>query len=304
MKIRKAVFPVAGWGTRFLPATKAQPKEMLPVVDKPIIQYAVEEAVAAGIDQIIMVTAYGKRAIEDHFDSNAELERLLERKGAHDMLAAVRSVSDMAEFCYVRQREQRGLGHAVLITRELVGDEPFAVFLPDDMILCRNGSPGCMQQMIAVYERFRASVLAVERVPRERVAQYGVVDAKPLEDGIYRVADMVEKPSPDEAPSDLRIVGRYILTPEIFDALERTTEGRGGEIQLTDGLRWLLQRQAVYAYLFDGESYDAGSKLGFLVATVQFALQRPDLADDFAEYLRNVQLSLDQPTPHPVDVDT
>lgn len=285
MTIRKAVFPVAGWGTRFLPATKAQPKEMLPVVDKPIIQYAVEEAVAAGINQIIMVTAGGKRAIEDHFDSNAELERTLEAKGAHDLLDLVRAVGRDAEFYYVRQREQRGLGHAVLCARHLVADEPFAVVLPDDMI---DSETPCLKQMVDVYNRYGASVLAVEKVPVERISSYGVVAARPVAPNVSKVDDLVEKPPAAEAPSDLGIVGRYIITPEVFEALAQTTAGRGGEIQLTDGLRRLLSRQAIYAYEFEGQRYDAGSKLGFLIATVQYALKRSDLAEPFRAYLRDI----------------
>ncbi|MHB1005942.1 MAG: UTP--glucose-1-phosphate uridylyltransferase GalU [Chloroflexota bacterium] len=287
MSVRKAVFPAAGWGTRFLPATKAQPKEMLPVVDKPIIQYAVEEAVNSRVQEIIIVTAAGKRAIEDHFDRSLELEHALEKKGAQAMLTEVRSISELAEIYYVRQKEQLGLGHAVLVTRSLVGDEPFAVILSDDLI---DAEVPVLAQMIEVHEKYGASVLAVERVPREQVSSYGIIDAEPVGDRVYRINDLVEKPDPAEAPSNLGIVGRYLLMPAIFSHLEKTQPGKGGEIQLTDALRSLVKEQPIYAYEFVGRRYDAGNKLGFLKATVEMALKRPDLSREFSDYLRGLDL--------------
>jgi UTP--glucose-1-phosphate uridylyltransferase len=285
--IRKAVFPAAGLGTRFLPATKAQPKEMLPLVDKPIIQYAVEEAVASGIESIIIVTGRGKTAIENHFDVAYELERQLEHRRKLDLLEEVRSISDMVDVSYVRQKEPLGLGHAILMARDLVGDQPFAVFLGDDII---HADVPVMQQMIDVYRKHNGPVIAVERVSRSRTSDYGIVAGKPAGDHLYQVTDLVEKPSPEEAPSDLAIIGRYILTPDIFSHLEKTAAGRGGEIQLTDGLRSLLRRRSIYAYRFAGQRYDTGDKLGFLKATVEFALRRPDLGDAFRSYLKDLDL--------------
>jgi UTP--glucose-1-phosphate uridylyltransferase len=285
--IRKAVFPAAGLGTRFLPATKAQPKEMLPLVDKPIIQYVIEEAVASGIANIIIVTGRGKTAIEDHFDVAYELEQMLERRGKTDLLRQVRSISDMIDVSYVRQKEPLGLGHAILMAREMIGNEPFAVFLGDDVI---EGPTPVMRQMIQVYERYACSLVAVEAVSRARTRDYGIVAAERLADRIYKVTDLVEKPPPAEAPSNLAIIGRYILTPEIFPHLEQTRAGRGGEIQLTDGLRSLLKRQAIYAYAFEGKRYDTGDKLGFLKATVEFALRRPDLGGPFRAYLKGLDV--------------
>jgi len=285
--IRKAVFPAAGLGTRFLPATKAQPKEMLPLVDKPIIQYVVEEAVASGIESVIIVTGRGKTAIENHFDVAYELEQLLERRSKLDLLKEVRSISDMISVSYVRQKEPLGLGHAILMARDLVGDEPFAVFLGDDII---HSAIPVMRQLIDVYMKHRAPVIGVERVSRERTADYGIVAARPAGDRLYKVTDLVEKPVPEEAPSDLAIIGRYILTPDIFGHLEKTAAGRGGEIQLTDGLRSLLRRQAIYAWRFHGKRYDTGDKLGFLRATVEFALRRPDLGAAFRDYLQSLDL--------------
>ncbi len=285
--IRKAVFPAAGLGTRFLPATKAQPKEMLPLVDKPIIQYVVEEAVASGIDTIIIVTGRGKAAIENHFDVAYELEQMLEQQAKHDLLKQVRTISDMVKVSYVRQKEPLGLGHAILVARDLVGNEPFAVFLGDDVI---EAPVPAMRQMIEVYERNRCSLVAVEKVSRARTRDYGIVAARPAGDRLYQVTDLVEKPAPSEAPSDLAIIGRYILTPEIFQHLEKTPAGRNGEIQLTDGLRSLLRRQAIYAYRFIGQRYDTGDKLGFLKATVEFALRRPDLGTAFRSYLKGLDL--------------
>jgi UTP--glucose-1-phosphate uridylyltransferase len=287
MRIRKAVLPAAGLGTRFLPATKAQPKEMLPIVDKPTIQYVVEEAAASGIEHIIIVTGRGKNAIEDHFDRSLELQIALERKGNDGQLKEIQRISELASFCYVRQKEPLGLGHAILVTRALVGNEPFAVLLGDDII---DAEVPCLSQMISVFDKYRSSIIAVQQVPREETSSYGIIDHKPVEDSVYRIEDLVEKPTPDTAPSDLAIIGRYILTPEIFDALEQTLPDEGGEIQLTNGLRILLRTQAIYGLAFRGRRYDAGSKLGFLKATVQFALKRPDLAPGFRSYLKTLDL--------------
>jgi UTP--glucose-1-phosphate uridylyltransferase len=287
MAIRKAVFPAAGLGTRFLPASKAQPKEMLPLVDKPIIQYGVEEAVASGVDNIILVTGRGKNAIEDHFDVSVELETFLESRGKKDLLAEIRKISNLINFSYVRQGEPLGLGHAVLVTRNLVGDEPFAVILGDDVIDAR---PPALKQMIDVFEEVRGPVLAVERVPREDVSAYGIIDAEEIRPGVFRIRDLVEKPPRDEAPSNLAIIGRYILTPDIFPALAETAIDRTGEIQLTNGLRRLLQDRPIYGCQIDGVRHDTGNKLGFLKAVVYFALRRPDLADAFRDYLRSIDL--------------
>jgi UTP--glucose-1-phosphate uridylyltransferase len=289
MRIRKAVFPAAGLGTRFLPATKAQPKEMLPLVDKPIIQYVIEEAVAAGLSNIIIVTGRGKNAIEDHFDVSYELEKLLEERGKTELLDQVRAISNMINVSYVRQGETLGLGHAVLMAKDLVGNEPFAVMLGDDII---DSPVPCMKQMVEVFERHGGPVIAVHRVPREEISAYGVIDG--VEEGdsgrVYRIKDMVEKPSADEAPSDLAIIGRYILTPDIFAALESTPRDAGGEIQLTNGLRTLARARTLFGYRFEGVRHDAGNKLGFLKATVEFALKRADLGDAFREYLKTLQL--------------
>ncbi|WP_041979195.1 UTP--glucose-1-phosphate uridylyltransferase GalU [Pyrinomonas methylaliphatogenes] len=287
MKVRKAVFPAAGLGTRFLPATKASPKEMLPLVDKPLIQYVVEEAVASGIESIIIVTGRGKTAIEDHFDISFELEQLLRERGKEELLREVRAISDMARINYVRQREALGLGHAILQARDFVENEPFAVMLADDIV---DAEVPALRQMLDVYERFEAPVLGTMRVAGEAISRFGVLDAEEIEEGVYRVRDMVEKPPFDEAPSDLAIVGRYILTPDIFDEIERTQPGAGGEIQITDAMRALLRRRPFYAVRFRGTRHDAGDKLGFLIATVEFALKRPDLAPEFKEYLRSLKL--------------
>jgi len=288
MKIRKAVVTAAGWGTRFLPATKAQPKEMLPLVDKPMIQYVVEEAVASGIKQIIIVTALGKRAIEDHFDRSFELEYALKQKGNSELLHTLQGITELADICYIRQKEQLGLGHAVLTARELIVDEPFALFLPDDII--ESGVPA-MKQMLRVYNHYNSSVIAVQTITPEESKAYGVVEPKQVEKRIYQVLSLVEKPEPKDAPSNLGIVGRYILTPEIFSMLEKTTPGKGGEIQLTDGLRLLLKKQKIYAYQFEGTRHDTGTPLGFLKASVEFALKRPDLGPKFKEYLRQLKLN-------------
>jgi UTP--glucose-1-phosphate uridylyltransferase len=287
MRIRKAVVPAAGLGTRFLPATKAQPKEMLPIVDKPTIQYVVEEAAASGIEDIIIVTGRGKNAIEDHFDRSLELQLVLEQRGRGDELREIQRISELTSFCYIRQKEPLGLGHAIMVTRALVGREPFAVLLGDDII---DADPPCLRQMVAVFERHRAPIIAVQRVAREETSSYGIIDAKPVGDSVYQIVDLIEKPSPETAPSDLAIIGRYILTPEIFGALEQTQPDARGELQLTDGLKALLGRQPLYGYAFHGCRYDAGSKLGFLKATVQFALKRPDLAPGFRAYLKGLDL--------------
>ena len=288
-KIRKAVFPAAGLGTRFLPATKAQPKEMLPLVDKPIIQYVIEEAIASGLTSIIIVTGKGKNAIEDHFDASYELERHLAQRGQTDVLEQVRAISSMINVSYVRQGEQLGLGHAVLQARDLVGDEPFAVMLGDDII---DAAVPCMRQMMNVYESYGGPVIAVQKVPRSEISAYGVIDGTPEGDSgrLYRIRDMVEKPQADQAPSDLAIIGRYILTPDVFAALEKTPGDKGGEIQLTNGLRDLRRQRALYGCRFEGVRHDAGNKLGFLKATVEFALKRPDLGAPFREYLKSLDL--------------
>ena len=288
-KIRKAVFPAAGLGTRFLPATKAQPKEMLPLVDKPIIQYVVEEAVAAGLTNIIIVTGRGKNAIEDHFDVSYELESLLEERGKTDLLEQVRAISNMISVSYVRQKETLGLGHAVLMAKDLVGDEPFAVMLGDDII---DAPVPCMRQMVDVFEQHEGPVVAVHQVPRSEISAYGVIDGAPEGPGgrLFRVREMVEKPPAAEAPSDLAIIGRYILTPDIFAELEKTPRDKGGEIQLTNGMRSLAQQRPFFAYKFEGRRHDAGNKLGFLKATVEFALKRDDLGAAFRQYLKSLEL--------------
>jgi len=281
--VRKAVIPVAGLGTRFLPATKAQPKEMLPIVDKPVIQYIVEEAVSAGITQVIFVTGRHKRAIEDHFDRNLELERNLEEKGKEELLKIVREIPEIADFIYVRQKEPLGLGHAVLTAEPAVGNEPFAVLLGDDVMVSDSPAIG---QLIEVYERYKCSVVGLEEVPLEDVGKYGIASGKEVESGIYRLDVFVEKPRPEEAPSNLAIAGRYVLTPGIFDALRRTPKGRGGEIQLTDAIRILNEREAVYGRILKGKRYDTGDKIGFLEATVDFALMREDLREPFLKILK------------------
>jgi UTP--glucose-1-phosphate uridylyltransferase len=287
MKVRKGVFPAAGLGTRFLPVTKAQPKEMLPLVDKPTIQYVVEEAVASGLHDLIIVTGRGKRAIEDHFDAAFELEYYLNDRGKVEELAQMKTLSELASVCYVRQKEPLGLGHAILCARSLVGDEPFAVFLGDDII---TASVPCMRQLLDVFERHQGPVIAVERVPRERVHLYGVIAARPLGDNVYEITDLVEKPRAEDAPSDLAIIGRYVLTPDLFAILAEQAPDRRGEIQLTDALRRLRERRPMYALAFEGKRYDTGDKLGFLKATVEFALARPDLADEFRAYLKSLAL--------------
>ena len=286
-RVRKAVFPAAGLGTRFLPATKAQPKEMLPLVDKPIIQYGVEEALASGIDNIILVTGRGKNAIEDHFDVSVELETFLESRNKTDLLAEVRQISSLINVAYVRQGEALGLGHAVLVTRELVGGEPFAVVLADDVL---DAEPAGLKQMVDVFDRVQGPVLAVERVPWDRVSSYGIVEIESESDGIYTIRDVVEKPKREDATSNLAIIGRYILTPDIFEELEITAHDRSGEIQLTNGIRRLLKKRPIYGYEIKGVRHDTGNKLGYLKAVVYFALKRPDLAEEFREYLRSLKL--------------
>jgi UTP--glucose-1-phosphate uridylyltransferase len=283
--IRKAVFPAAGLGTRFLPATKAQPKEMLVLVDKPIIQYGVEEAVRSGVHNIVIVTGRGKNAIEDHFDVAVELESYLQQRGKSEQLAEIRKITEELKVAYVRQGEPLGLGHAVLVTKSLVGDEPFAVILGDDVI---DAEPPALRQMIDVFERVNGPVLLVERVPQDEVSNYGVVaidESVDLGPGVYRIKDLVEKPPLDEAPSNLAIIGRYILTPDIFPALESIAADRTGEIQLTNGLRALLRQRPIYACEVAGVRHDTGNKLGFLKALVYFALKRPELAGPFRRYL-------------------
>jgi UTP--glucose-1-phosphate uridylyltransferase len=289
-KIRRAVFPAAGLGTRFLPATKAQPKEMLPLVDKPIIQYVVEEAVAAGLENLVIITGRGKNAIEDHFDISYELEKILEERGKSSLLSLVRAVSKMVPIAYVRQKEALGLGHAILIARNLMNDEPFAVLLGDDVIVA---DVPCIRQMMDIYEKYESSIVAIMEVPKEETARYGILDGRPMPDSdgrLYEVLDMVEKPPADQAPSNLAIIGRYILTPEVFETLVETGTGSGGEIQLTDGLKRLLGRQKILAYKFQGKRYDAGEKLGYLQATVEFALKNKELGPAFRSYLKSLDL--------------
>jgi len=291
-RVRKAVLPAAGLGTRFLPATKAQPKEMLPVVDKPLIQYVVEECVASGIDNIIIVTGRGKNAIEDHFDSSPELESFLESKGKSELAKLVRDIGSMVHFSYTRQKEALGLGHAVLVAQELVGNEPFAVLLGDVII---PGPRPATRQLIELYETTGMGAIAVEEVPRDKTGLYGIVDvdragATGLGNRVMKIRDLVEKPSPAEAPSNLAITGRYLLPPEIFDCLERTQPGRGGEIQLTDALRLLANESGLLAYIYEGKSYDAGDKLGFLKATVELGLENQEFGEEFRSYLRALKL--------------
>jgi UTP--glucose-1-phosphate uridylyltransferase len=292
MKVRKAVLPAAGLGTRFLPATKAQPKEMLTVVDKPQIQYVAEECVASGIEHIIIVTGKGKNSIEDHFDSAPTLERFLEEKGRHDQAELVRKISNMVQVSYTRQKEPLGLGHAVLVARDLVGDEPFAVLLGDVLIPGKNPAT---KQLIDVYESTGVGAIAVEQVPKDKTHLYGIVDAVPAPrpqfgERLLRIRDLVEKPKPADAPSNLAITGRYVLPPEVFDCLERTKPGAGNEIQLTDALRILAKERGLFAYIYEGISYDAGDKLGFLKATVEIALQNPEFGAAFREYLKTLKL--------------
>ena len=282
MKVKKAVIPAAGLGTRFLPATKAQPKEMLPIVDKPTIQYIIEEAVASGIEEILIITGRNKRAIEDHFDKSIELEMDLKSKKKDDLLEIVDDISNMADIYYIRQKEPKGLGHAIHCAKTFVGNEPFAVMLGDDVV---DAKVPCLKQLIDVYNEYNTTILGVQEVAKEDVNKYGIIAHKHIEDRVYKVKDLVEKPSIEDAPSNIAILGRYIISPDIFNILEHTAPGAGGEIQLTDALKELLKNEAMYAYVFEGKRYDVGDKLGFLKATVEFALKRDDLKYDFAEYL-------------------
>lgn len=285
MKITKAVIPAAGLGTRFLPATKAQPKEMLPIVDKPTIQYIIEEAVASGISDILIITGRNKRAIEDHFDRSVELELELERKGKTELLAQVQHISELVNVQYVRQKTPQGLGHAILCAKNFVGNEPFAVLLGDDVV---DAEVPCLKQLIDIYDRYNNTVLGVQQVAYEDVNKYGVVAGKLLDERIYMVEDLVEKPSQEQAPSNVAILGRYIITPEIFEILAETAPGAGGEIQLTDALKKLSKQKQLLAYEFSGRRYDVGDKLGFLEATVEMALKREDLREDFLTYLERI----------------
>lgn len=290
MKVRKAIIPAAGLGTRFLPATKAQPKEMLPIVDKPTIQYIIEEAVASGVEDIIIVTGRSKRSIEDHFDRSIELELELEKGNKEDYLEMVKEIADMANIYYIRQKQPRGLGHAVLVAKQFIGNEPFAVLLGDDVVVSKQP---CLGQMLKQFDKYQASILGVQTVEREVVSKYGIIAGNQVEDRVYKVADMVEKPRVEEAPSQVAVLGRYIITPEIFDYLETQEAGCGGEIQLTDALKRLAKDQEMYAYDFKGHRYDVGSKMGFLQANIEFALRRSELRDELKEYLGKMQNSMD-----------
>ena len=282
----KAIIPAAGHGTRFLPATKAQPKEMLPLVDKPAIQFVVEEAVASGIDDILIITGRGKRAIEDHFDRSVELELILKEKGKNDLLAEMEHIADLADIHFIRQKEAKGLGHAILCAEKHVNDEPFVVLLGDDIV---HSKVPCTKQIINWYQKYDAPVIAVEEVPSHMIESYGIVDGEEVEKSIYLIKDLVEKPKPEDAPSNLGIIGRYVLTPQIFDALKKTKKGKGGEIQLTDALRILNQAQKMYACGFEGVRYDLGNKIDYLKATVDYALMRDDLSDEFRKYLKSIK---------------
>jgi UTP--glucose-1-phosphate uridylyltransferase len=288
VSVRKAVVLAAGYGTRLLPATKAQPKETLPLVDKPIIQYTVEEAAASGLEEVIIVTASNKRAVEDHFDRSMELEQTLIDKGDQARLEEMRRISELADIVYVRQKEQRGIGDAVLTVRRVVGNEPFVLYFPDDVIVA---DPPAARQLIDVFEAHGGSVLAVEEVPHSEVESYGIVDGEAVSEGVYRVKSLVEKPKPDDAPSNLGIVGRYVLTPEVFDVLEETPPGKAGEIQITDGLSLLLRRQPMFAYRFQGRRYDTGRPLGLIKASIELALARPDIGPELRGYLRSLDLN-------------
>lgn len=283
MKIRKAIIPAAGLGTRFLPATKAQPKEMLPIVDKPTLQYIIEEAIESGVEEILIITGRNKSSIENHFDKSVELELELEKSGKTELLKEVRKISDMVNIHYIRQKEPKGLGHAIHCAKSFIGDEPFAVLLGDDIVY--NNEKPCLKQMIEAYDEYKTTILGVQKVADEDVSKYGIVDATHIEDRIYKVKGLVEKPSQKEAPSNIAILGRYIINPAIFKILENTKPGKGGEIQLTDGLKELAKGEAMYAYVFEGRRYDVGDKQGFLEATVEYALRRGDLREEFFDYL-------------------
>ncbi|MBV1817946.1 UTP--glucose-1-phosphate uridylyltransferase GalU [Clostridium cochlearium] len=285
MRVRKAIIPAAGLGTRFLPATKAQPKEMLPIVDKPTLQYIIEEAVNSGIEEILIITGRNKKSIEDHFDKSVELELELEKKGKTDLLKQVRKISDMVNIHYIRQKEPLGLGHAIYCAKSFIGNEPFAVLLGDDIVYTHKP---CLKQMIEAYDEYKTTILGVQDVPKEDVNKYGIVKGKHIEDRVYKVKDLIEKPNIEDAPSNIAILGRYIINPQIFEILEHTKPGKGGEIQLTDALKELAQREAMYAYNFQGIRYDVGDKQGFLQATVEYALRREDLREEFLKYLINI----------------
>ena len=285
-KIRKAIIPAAGLGTRFLPATKAQPKEMLPIVDKPTLQYIIEECVASGIEEILIITGRNKKSIEDHFDRSVELEMELEKAGKKEMLEMVREISDMVNIHFIRQKEPRGLGHAILCAKTFVGDEPFAVLLGDDVVY--NDRKPCLKQLMDCYSEYKTSVLGVQTVEPQDVNKYGIVGGLHIEDRVYKVKNLIEKPAVEEAPSNVAILGRYIITPKIFEILENTKPGKGNEIQLTDALLELIKHEAMYAYDFEGRRYDVGDKLGFLQATVEYALRKKELRDGFIEYLKTI----------------
>ena len=284
MKVKKAIIPAAGLGRRFLPATKAQPKEMLPIVDKPTIQYIIEEAIASGIEEILIITGRNKKCIEDHFDKSVELEMELEKAGKSELLELVRDISDMVDIHYIRQKEPRGLGHAIHCAKTFVGNEPFAVLLGDDVV---DSEVPCLKQLIDCYSEYKTTILGVQTVPESETNKYGIVDGIHIEDRVYKVKDLVEKPAVDEAPSNVAILGRYIITPQIFEILENTEPGKGGEIQLTDALKTLISQEAMYAYNFEGRRYDVGDKLGFLQATIEFALKKEELRDRFLDYLKS-----------------
>jgi len=289
LKVRKAIIPAAGLGTRFLPATKAQPKEMLPIVDKPTIQYIVEEAIASGIEDIMIVTGRGKRAIEDHFDKSYELEDILKRKGESELLCLVQDISNLVNIHYIRQKEPKGLGHAIYCAKSFIGDEPFAVMLGDDIV---DSDVPCLKQLLEVHDRYKTTVLGVQHVPEKDVSKYGIVGCRPVGERLYEVYDLVEKPDKSRAPSNIAILGRYIITPGIFKHLENAQPGKGGEIQLTDALKKLVEEEAIYAYDFVGKRYDVGNKQGFLQATVEFALKRDDLRSEFSKYLKEIAKNL------------
>ncbi len=287
-KIRKAIIPAAGLGTRFLPATKAQPKEMLPIVDKPTIQYIIEEAIASGIEEILIITGRNKKCIEDHFDKSVELEMELEKKHKDELLALVRNISDMANIYYIRQKEPKGLGNAIYCAKTFVGDEPFAVLLGDDIVYTDETQKPCLKQLMECYDEYQTSVLGVQSVDPKNVSKYGIVAGKEIEDRVCKVRGLVEKPSVEDAPSNTAILGRYIITPKIFEILERTKPGKNDEIQLTDALLELLKEEAMYSYNFEGKRYDVGDKLGYLQATVEYALRKPELKDEFTAYLKDI----------------
>ena len=284
MKVKKAIIPAAGLGTRFLPATKAQPKEMLPIVDKPTIQFIIEEAIASGIEEILIITGRNKKCIEDHFDKSVELEMELEKSGKSELLELVRDISEMVDIHYIRQKEPRGLGHAIYCAKTFVGNEPFAVMLGDDVV---DSEVPCLKQLIDCYSEYNTSILGVQKVPEDEVSKYGIVDGIHIEDRVYKVKDLVEKPAAEESPSNIAILGRYIITPRIFEHLERTNPGKGGEIQLTDALKSLINEEVMYAYNFEGRRYDVGDKIGFLQATIEYALKKEELRDDFIKYLES-----------------